>query len=416
MIKIVDSKNRRAVDALLSPERIRDEATERRVAQIVADVRRNGDKALTRYARELDGLSGSIEVSIDEMRRASRDVPAPVRAAIRTAARNIRTVARRQVPRGWRARVAPGVTVEQRVVPLDRVGCYVPAGRYPLPSSLLMTAIPADAAGVTEIVAVCPRPAPVVMAAALEAGVSRMFRVGGAHAVAALAYGTRTVPRVDKIVGPGNRYVAAAKALVAADCGIDFYAGPTEIVIVAARGSAEWIAADLIAQAEHDPDARAVLITPSRTLADRVAAQVASQMPSIGPARSAMKSHGGIIVTKSVDEAVSLANAAAPEHLVVDDDRMARRVRCAGSLFVGPWSAQVAGDYAIGSNHVLPTAGTARVRGGLSAADFVRQITVQRLTASGLNRIGRAVVDLANAEGLAAHAASVAIRMKERQR
>ena len=416
MIKIVDSKNRRAVDALLSPERIRDEATERRVAQIVADVRRNGDKALTRYARELDGLSGSIEVSIDEMRRASRDVPAPVRAAIRTAARNIRTVARRQVPRGWRARVAPGVTVEQRVVPLDRVGCYVPAGRYPLPSSLLMTAIPADAAGVTEIVAVCPRPAPVVMAAALEAGVSRMFRVGGAHAVAALAYGTRTVPRVDKIVGPGNRYVAAAKALVAADCGIDFYAGPTEIVIVAARGSAEWIAADLIAQAEHDPDARAVLITPSRTLADRVAAQVASQMPSIGPARSAMKSHGGIIVTKSVDEAVSLANAAAPEHLVVDDDRMAKRVRCAGSLFVGPWSAQVAGDYAIGSNHVLPTAGTARVRGGLSAADFVRQITVQRLTASGLNRIGRAVVDLANAEGLAAHAASVAIRMKERQR
>ena len=416
MIKIVDSKNRRAVDALLSPERIRDEATERRVAQIVADVRRNGDKALTRYARELDGLSGSIEVSIDEMRRASRDVPAPVRAAIRTAARNIRTVARRQVPRGWRARVAPGVTVEQRVVPLDRVGCYVPAGRYPLPSSLLMTAIPADAAGVTEIVAVCPRPAPVVMAAALEAGVSRLFRVGGAHAVAALAYGTRTVPRVDKIVGPGNRYVAAAKALVAADCGIDFYAGPTEIVIVAARGSAEWIAADLIAQAEHDPDARAVLITPSRTLADRVAAQVASQMPSIGPARSAMKSHGGIIVTKSVDEAVSLANAAAPEHLVVDDDRMAKRVRCAGSLFVGPWSAQVAGDYAIGSNHVLPTAGTARVRGGLSAADFVRQITVQRLTASGLNRIGRAVVDLANAEGLAAHAASVAIRMKERQR
>jgi len=416
MIKIVDSKNRRAVAALLSPERIRDEATERRVAQIVADVRRNGDKALTRYARELDGLSGSIEVSIDEMRRASRDVPAPVRAAIRTAARNIRTVARRQVPRGWRARVAPGVTVEQRVVPLDRVGCYVPAGRYPLPSSLLMTAIPADAAGVTEIVAVCPRPAPVVMAAALEAGVSRLFRVGGAHAVAALAYGTRTVPRVDKIVGPGNRYVAAAKALVAADCGIDFYAGPTEIVIVAARGSAEWIAADLIAQSEHDPDARAVLITPSRTLANRVAAQVAAQMPSVGPARSAMRSHGGIIVTKSVDEAVSLANAAAPEHLVVDDDRMAKRVRCAGSLFVGRWSAQVAGDYAIGSNHVLPTAGTARVRGGLSAADFVRQITVQRVTASGLNRIGRAVVDLANAEGLAAHAASVAIRMKERHR
>jgi histidinol dehydrogenase len=335
-----------------------------------------------------------------------------VRAAIRTAARNIRTVARRQVPRGWRARVVPGVTVEQRVVPLDRVGCYVPAGRYPLPSSLLMTAIPAAAAGVGEVVAVCPRPAPVVMAAALEAGVSRLFRVGGAHAVAALAYGTATVPRVDKIVGPGNRYVAAAKALVAADCGIDFYAGPTEIVIVAARGSAAWIAADLIAQAEHDPDARAVLITPSRTLAERVAAAVAARLPADGPARASLRAHGGIIVTSSVDEAVSLANAAAAEHLVVDDERMAARVRCAGSLFVGRWSAQVAGDYAIGSNHVLPTAGTARVRGGLSAADFVRQITVQRLTRPGLERIGRAVVDLATAEGLTAHAASVAIRMK----
>ena len=412
MIRIVDSKNRRAVDALLSPERVRDAATDRRVATIVADVRRNGDKALRRYARALDGLDGSIEVPVAEMRRAAREVPAAVRAAIRTAARNIRTVARRQVPRGWRAGVVPGVTVEQRVVPLDRVGCYVPAGRYPLPSSLLMTAIPAAAAGVGEVVAVCPRPAPVVMAAALEAGVSRMFRVGGAHAVAALAYGTDTVPRVDKIVGPGNRYVAAAKALVAADCGIDFYAGPTEIVIVAARGSAAWIAADLIAQAEHDPDARAVLITPSRPLAERVAVQVAARLPAEGPARAALKAHGGIIVTKNVDEAVSLANAAAAEHLVVDDERMARRVRCAGSLFVGPWSAQVAGDYAIGSNHVLPTAGTARVRGGLSAADFVRQITVQRLTRPGLERIGRAVVDLATAEGLTAHAASVAIRLK----
>jgi len=250
------------------------------------------------------------------------------------------------------------------------------------------------------------------MAAALEAGVSRLFRVGGAHAVAALAYGTSTIPRVDKIVGPGNRYVAAAKALVAADCGIDFYAGPTEIVIVAARGPADWIAADLIAQAEHDPDARAVLITPSRRLADEVAAQVARQIPRDGPARTSLKSHGGIIVTRSAADAVALANRAAPEHLVVDDERMAKQVRCAGSLFVGPWTAQVAGDYAIGSNHVLPTAGAARVRGGLSAADFVRQITVQRLTKAGLRRIGQTVIDLAMAEGLSAHAASVAVRMK----
>jgi histidinol dehydrogenase len=412
MIKIVDSSNRRAVRALLSPARTRDAATERRVAEIVSAVRHGGDRALLRYGRELDALTGSIEVSRDEMRRAARQVPASVRSAIRAAAKNIRAVATRQVPRGWRARVAPGVSVEQRVVPLDRVGCYVPAGRYPLPSSLLMTAIPADAAGVSEVIAVCPRPAPVVMAAALEAGVSRLFRVGGAHAIAALAYGTDTIPRVDKIVGPGNRYVAAAKALVAADCGIDFYAGPTEIVIVATRGPASWIAADLIAQAEHDPDARAVLITPSRRLAKQVAAQVAAQMPKDGPARAALKSHGGAIVTTTAGEAMILANTAAPEHLVVDDERMARQVRCAGSLFVGPWTAQVAGDYAIGSNHVLPTAGAARVRGGLSAADFVRQITVQRLTRAGLRRIGPTVIDIASAEGLSAHAASVAIRMR----
>jgi histidinol dehydrogenase len=248
------------------------------------------------------------------------------------------------------------------------------------------------------------------MAAAIEAGVTRMFRVGGAHAVAALAYGTRTIPRVDKIVGPGNRYVSAAKALVASDCGIDFYAGPTEIVIVSARGPAAWIAADLIAQAEHDPDARAVLITPSRTLAARVARDVEAQLPEDGPARDALGAHGGIIITSSATEAMELANAAAPEHLVVDDDRLAAMVRCAGSVFVGPWSAQVAGDYALGSNHVLPTAGAARARGGLSAADFVRQITVQRVTEAGLRRIGDTVTTLATAEGLLAHTASIRVR------
>jgi histidinol dehydrogenase len=225
-----------------------------------------------------------------------------------------------------------------------------------------------------------------------------------------MAYGTRQVPRVDKIVGPGNRFVAAAKALVAADCGIDFYAGPTEIVIVAARGPAAWIAADLIAQAEHDPDARAVLITPSRALAQRVVREVERQLPPDGPARTSLKRHGGIIVVKSAAEAVALANHAAPEHLVVETEEMARGVRCAGSVFVGSWTAQAAGDYAIGSNHVLPTSGAARVRGGLSAADFVRQITVQRMTRAGLRRIGPAAIDLARAEGLEAHARSIEIR------
>jgi histidinol dehydrogenase len=378
----------------------------------VANVRRKGDRALLQYAKTLDRLDEPIEVSRREMRRAAAQVPADVRAALRAAARNIRTVATRQVPRSWRVRVTSGVSVEQRVVPLDRVGCYVPGGRYPLPSSLLMTAIPAVAAGVREVVAVCPRPEPVVMAAALEAGVSGLFRLGGAHAIAALAYGTASVPRVDKIVGPGNRWVASAKALVASDCGIDFYAGPSEILLVSSTGDPAWIAADLIAQAEHDPDARAVLVTPNRRLAKLVAAQVSSQMPPDGPARLSLRRHGGVIVTRSMAEAIALANAAAPEHMVVDDEVMAAQVKCVGSLFVGSWSAQVAGDYAIGSNHVLPTAGAARVRGGLSAADFVRQITVQRVTRAGLSRIGRSVIDLARAEGLNAHAESIVVRLR----
>jgi histidinol dehydrogenase len=415
-LKIVESTNRRAVDALLSPERTRDAATDARVAAIVSDVRRNGDGALLRYAKMLDRLNGPAEVSRDELRRAAAGVPRPVRAAIRTAARNIRTVAKRQVPRSWRVVVTSGISVAQRVIPLDRVGCYVPGGRYPLPSSLLMTAIPAVTAGVKDVVVVCPRPEPVVMAAALEAGVSRLFRLGGAHAIAALAYGTETIPRVDKIVGPGNRWVASAKALVAADCGIDFYAGPSEILLVSSTGNPAWIAADLIARAEHDPDARAILITPNRRLATQVAAEVKNRMPADGPARLSLGRHGGVIVTKSTAEAIELANAAAPEHMVVDSEAMAAKVTCVGSLFIGGWTAQVAGDYAIGSNHVLPTAGAARVRGGLSAADFVRQITVQRVTRAGLSRIGGSVIDLARAEGLNAHAESIVVRLGRTER
>ena len=396
--------------ALLSPARVRDAETERTVAAIVAEVRRGGDRALLACARRYDRLEGRLEVPHDEMMDRAAGVPRSVRRALRQAAAHIRTVARRQVPRGWRARVAPGVSVEQRVIPLDRVGCYVPGGRYPLPSSLLMAAVPARAAGVAEVIVACPRPDAVVMAAALEAGVSRLFRMGGAHAVAAMAYGTRAVPRVDKIVGPGNRFVSAAKALVAGDCGIDFYAGPTEIVIVSRTGRADWIAADLLAQAEHDPDARAVLITPSRRLAHSVAREVARQQTEMPAARESIRRHGGIIVTAHLREALALANAAAAEHLVVDDEDMARAVRCTGSLFVGPWTAQVAGDYAIGSNHVLPTAGAARVRGGLSGADFVRQVTVQRATRAGLLGIGSTVTTLARAEGLEGHARSIEIR------
>jgi histidinol dehydrogenase len=411
MIRIVSSTNWRAVETLLSSARIRDRATEGRAAEIVARVRRGGDRALRRLARALDGLDGPIDVPRRVWEARAREVSPRVRAAIRRAAANIRAVARRQVPRGWRVRVASGVVVEQRVVPLARVGCYVPAGRHPLPSSLLMTAIPARAAGVGDVVVACPRPDATVFAAALEAGVDRIFRIGGAQAIAALAYGTRTVPRVDKIVGPGSRWVAAAKALVSSDCGIDFYAGPTEILIVAAKGPARWIAADLIAQAEHDPDARAVLVTPSRRLARQVAREVDRQLPRSGPARRSIARHGGIIVCRGLGEALALANRAAPEHLVVESEAQARHVRNAGAVFVGGWTAQVAGDYAMGSNHVLPTAGAARFHGGLNAADFVKLVSVQRLTRRGLGHLSRTITTLARAEGLEAHARSIESRL-----
>jgi histidinol dehydrogenase len=411
-MRIHSSTNAATVARLLDRSARRDPALERRVAGIVERVRCGGDAALLGFARRFDGLSGSHEVTAKEMREAAGSVPREVRDAIARAARHIRRVAAAQVPRGRSIAPAPGVRIELRVTPLDRVGCYVPGGRYPLPSSLLMTAIPARVAGVREVIAVCPRPDATVMAAAIEARVTRLFRLGGAHAIAALAYGTETVPRVDKIVGPGNAYVAAAKARVAPDCAIDFYAGPSEIVVVSSTGRPAWIAADLVAQAEHDPDARAVLITPSRTLADAVAREVARQLPREGPAARALSDNGGIIVTESLDEAIALAERAAPEHVVCDTDGVAARLTRAGTVFVGPFSAQASGDYATGSNHVLPTSGAARARGGLSAADFVRVSAVQRITAAGLRRIAPAAISLARAEGLQAHAASIEMRTR----
>jgi histidinol dehydrogenase len=250
------------------------------------------------------------------------------------------------------------------------------------------------------------------MAAALEAGVTRLFRIGGAHAVAALAFGTSTVPRVDKIVGPGNRYVAAAKAAVARRCAIDFYAGPTEIVIVAGAGRPAWIAADLVAQAEHDPDARAIFITWSRPLADRVVRAVAERSAGRAIVEQSLRGHGAVIVARDANEAMAMANRFAPEHLVVDREALASKPLTAGAVFVGPYTAQAAGDYATGSNHVLPTAGAARFRGGLSAADFVRVMAVQRITRDGLARLAPTILPLARAEGLEAHAESIEIRLR----
>jgi histidinol dehydrogenase len=411
MIKTVDAADERAVAAILDRSPARNRRVEAAVARIVQDVRARGDAAVRDYAKRFDGLDGAFEIDRAEMRREARRVPADVKRAIRAAARGIRHVAAKQVPRGWQTRPAAGVTIEQRVLPLDRVGCYVPGGRYPLPSSLLMTAIPARVAGVRDVIAVCPKPDPTVLLAALEAGVTRLLRLGGAHAIAALAYGTASVPRVDKIVGPGNAYVAAAKALVSADCAIDFFAGPTEILIVSTSGRADWIAADLIAQAEHDEDARAVFVTPSRRLARAVAEAVTSRIPDTGPARTSLARNGAIVVTRTLADAIALGNRMAPEHAVCDSRDVASRLTRAGTVFVGQFSAQAAGDYVTGSNHVLPTSGAARARGGLSAADFVRVATVQSITRAGIRRIGPDGVALAMAEGLSAHADSMRMRL-----
>jgi histidinol dehydrogenase len=410
-MKLIEATSRRAVERLFQQHRERDRALERRVRTIVETVRLGGDRAVIRYARRFDGLRGPLEITPEQITAGAREAPRAVRDALEVAARHIRTVARAQLPASRLVRVADGLTVEQRVTPLDRVGCYVPGGRYPLPSSLLMTAIPARVAGVREVIAVCPRAEPAVLAAAAEAGVTRLFQVGGAHAIAALAYGTASIPMVDKIVGPGSRYVAAAKALVSSDCAIDFHAGPTEVVIVSDEAPPAWIAADLLAQAEHDPDARAILITTRRDLAVKVRRELAARMPDGGPARRALDAHGAIVITRNRADAVALANRLAPEHLLCDDEEVAAAITCAGTIFVGPGTVPAAGDYATGSNHVLPTAGAARFRGGLNSADFVRVIALQRMTARALARLAGPVITLARAEGLHAHAASVEARL-----
>lgn len=415
-MRIISPSDRAALAQLADRDEARSGAVERQAARIVSDVRRNGDAALRAWTARLDRKGHTGNVSIAPLTKAALKrgwaaTPKPVRDAITLAASNLARVAEKQVPRPFVVNLAPGHRIEQRVEPLARVGCYVPGGRYPLPSTLLMTAIPARTAGVKEIVVTCPSPAPVVMAAALEAGVTEVYAIGGAQAIGALAYGTETIRRVDKIVGPGNAWVAAAKAVVSRDCPIDLHAGPSEIVVCSDRGRPEWIAADLIAQAEHDPAARAILVTTKARLADAVAKEVARQMPPAGPAASSIAANGAIVLARSRREALEVVNRLAPEHLVIDAEDDPSRYAAAGTIFVGDFSVQAAGDYCTGSNHVLPTGGAARFRGGLSAADFVRTFSVQTLTEAAIRRIGPAAVTLAEAEGLTAHARSVRLRL-----
>lgn len=388
-------------------------------SRIVGDVRRRGDAALFGWTRRLDDVRltpRKLWVGASERREGARAVSKELRAALEHAARNIRRVAEQQMPRSWSIEVERGVRVSQRVAAIDTIGCYIPGGRFSLVSTLLMTAIPAQVAGVRRIVVACPRPNAALLAVAEMLGIDEIAHIGGAQAIAAFAYGTRSVPRVDKIFGPGNRYVTAAKRLVSGDCAIDMLAGPTELLVVTAGGAnPEYIAADLLAQGEHDPDAIALLVTTSRKLAEEVRKAVGEQLadlPETNPAKRSLAEKGGIILAPDLGAAIRFANRFAPEHLSVPgaEAKLAEKLDAAGSVFLGPWSAQSIGDYASGTNHVLPTSGGARTRGGLSTWDFVRCTTVQQVSPAGLRSLSPVVSALADAEGLVAHRRAVEVR------
>jgi histidinol dehydrogenase len=409
-MRIVSGREAGVVVERLAARGLRLRGLEPRVRRILDGVRGVGDRSLRRYAEQWDGLGAKqpLRVSEEEMASAWRMLAPLLRKSLRQAARNIRNFCEWQKPKNW-MRTRGGVALGQLVRPLESVGCYVPGGRYPLVSTLLMTVIPAQVAGIKNIRVVSPRPSTQVLGAAAMLGVCELFRIGGAQAVAALAYGTTSIPRVDKIVGPGNAYVTVAKKLVSFDCAIDFLAGPTEAVVLSESGVPEFIAADLVAQSEHDPEALAVLITTSRRLARSVSLNVARCAKGNSTAMESLRRRGAILVAPSREQAREWANRLAPEHITVAKEDLPF-IQNAGSIFVGDYSAQAAGDYASGPNHVLPTSGQARFRGGLSVVDFVKVITVQELSAQGLRRIAPAIECLANAEGLPAHAQSIGVR------
>jgi histidinol dehydrogenase len=409
VIRIIPSS---AAESLLKRRAARMTEAEAVVRPILDDVRKRGDAAVKDYARKFDGFEGSslrVTPSLDGS-------SAEFRSAVRTAAANIRAYAKLQLPKPFSKQIAPGLKVGQVIRPIGTMAAYVPAGRYPLPSTLLMTVIPAQVAGVPNVCVTTPRPVPEIMACAAMLKVPHVFQIGGAHAIAAFAYGTKSVPKADRIVGPGNIYVAAAKKLLAGEVGIDFVAGPTEILIIAAEGSPKWIAADMLAQAEHDTDASAVLLTTSKALATAVEAELDWQMeylPTAKTARAAIQRNSAIVIVESLAEAVELSNRFAPEHLSLHHPELLSGIVHAGGIFLGPMSTEAAGDYAAGPSHVLPTSGAARLRAGLSSADFVKTIATQQLSAAALRRLRPAITTLARAEGLEAHARSVEVRFED---
>jgi histidinol dehydrogenase len=390
-------------------------------ARIVRDVRRRGDAALFAWTKRLDRValhSRSVWVSRTELNSARNAVSREFLTAVDHAARNIRAVARRQKPQVWSIEVEPGVRAGQIVRPIESVGCYLPGGRFSLVSTLLMTVIPAQEAGVREIIIASPQPGAALLAAAETLGVRRIAKIGGAQAIAALAFGTHSIPRVDKIFGPGNRFVTAAKQIASSECAIDMLAGPTEALIFAERGNAKFIAADLIAQAEHDPDAISIVVTTSRKTGREVTAEIDRQLarlPRTNLAHRSLATNGAVLVAPTLDAAVQLINNFAPEHLSLSGgtEHLLNQIHSAGSIFLGEWSAQSFGDYATGTNHVLPTGGAARARGGLSVSDFVKYISVQKVSRAGVKRLAPVVAEFARAESLIAHARSVELRKSE---
>jgi histidinol dehydrogenase len=411
--------------ALLDAKREASANVEAAVRAIVADVAARGDDAVKDYTRKFDRCDldrAGLKVTADEIAAAVKSCSPAALKALELARSRIEAYHRRQVPADDRYVDPLGVELGSRWTAIEAVGLYVPGGSAAYPSSVLMNAVPAKVAGVPRLVMTVPAPGgelnPLVLAAAKLAGIDEIFRIGGAHAIAALAYGTKTIAPVAKIVGPGNAYVAAAKRLVFGKVGIDTIAGPSEVLILADRhGNPDWIAADLLAQAEHDASAQAILITDSVTLADQVERAVATQLAALARCKVAgasWRDYGAVIVVPALDQALPLVDALAPEHveIVADDaERLAQGIRNAGAIFLGPHTPEVIGDYVAGSNHVLPTARAARFSSGLGVLDFVKRTSILKCGPEQLRALADAAITLASAEGLDAHARSVAIRL-----
>ena len=416
------------LDALLAWESVSDDAVNNTVLEIIGAIRARGDAALVEYTNRFDRMSATdiseLEVPVARLQQALDGLPAEQRAALQTAADRVRAYHDHQTQDSWSYTEADGTLLGQQVTALDRVGLYVPGGKAAYPSSVLMNAIPAKVAGVEELIMVVPTPDgeinELVFAAAAICGVDRVFTVGGAQAVAALAYGTETVPQVDKIVGPGNIYVATAKRHVFGVVGIDMIAGPSEILVVCdGETDPDWIAMDLFSQAEHDEDAQSILLCPDAEYLDKVQASIEKLLPDMQRAdmiRTSLKDRGALIQVKDLDEAVAVANHIAPEHLelsVAEPEAMAKKIRHAGAIFMGRYTAEALGDYCAGPNHVLPTSRTARYSSPLGVYDFQKRSSLIMCSADGASELGKVASILARGEGLEAHARSAEYRIKD---